>query len=600
MSEIQEVKDATSIAQIIGERITLAQAGSYQKGLCPFHHEKSPSFFVNDTLGFYKCFGCGEGGDVLDFLQKYDNLTFKEALEMLAERAGIQLSQRTFDPDDALRERLLALLAAAADYYQDNLAKSAAAAPIRQYLQNRQITAQTIKLFRLGAALDSWQGLTDFLQAKKFTPEEIVASGLGLRNKTGRLFDRFRNRLMFPLKNHRGQVVGFSGRIIDNQKKDEAKYMNTPETLLYHKGKMLYGLAELSQEIKKAKVMLIVEGEFDMLSSVQAQVNYACAIKGSALTADHAQLISRYVKKVILALDRDAAGVAATQRAIKILRPVGIDLRVVMIDQGKDPDEFARRDPSGWRQKIKEAVSVYDFFLTVILASHDRATIDGQKEIVQELAGVFALIDNQLEYEFYLKKLAAALDQDKEIVRQDLERWRDFGQAKIAPAKIIEHSEIDPAKKKQPTKLEKLEAYIWFLFCQVLSEKQHLAQTSDYILQTQWQNRFLQKLTQYYRKYQENNRDLNLKSFQNSLPADYAQQVANLCLNKTFVRFVLKNDLWQEWQKTTLIHQKMIRQKIGQDLQKELTTFDNLEQLTPEQEKRQREILEKLKSLTTR
>ncbi|MDO5561552.1 MAG: DNA primase, partial [bacterium] len=590
----------TSIVQIIGERTTLSPAGNYQKGLCPFHHEKSPSFFVNDTLGFYKCFGCGEGGDVLDFLQKYDNLTFKEALEMLAERAGIQLTQHTFDKDDALREKLLALLAAAADYYQENLAKSAAAAPMRAYLKQRQMTAQTIKLFRLGAALDTWQGVTDFLSNKKFSPDEIVASGLGLRNKTGRLYDRFRNRLMFPLKNHRGQVVGFSGRIIDNSKKDEAKYMNTPETLLYHKGKMLYGLSELSQEIKKEKVMLIVEGEFDMLSSVQAQVDYVCAIKGSALTADHAQLISRYVKKVILALDRDAAGVAATKRAISILRPEGIDLRVVMIDQGKDPDEFARHDPSGWREKVKSAVSVYDFFLSVILASHDKTKIDEQKTIVQELASVFALIDNQLEYEFYLKKLAAALDQDKEVLRQDLVRWRDFGSAKISPTKVINATTESEKNKKQPTKLEKLEAYIWFLFCQSLSENRYLSQTSSYILQAQWQNRFLQKLTQFYRTYQEKNNNLSLRDFQNSLPADYATQVANLCLNKTFVRFVLKNDLWQEWQKATLAQQKMLRTSISQNLQKELATFDNLEQLTPEQEKRQKEILQELKKLTSK
>ncbi len=598
-SEVEAVKEAVSIAEIIGERIKLTPAGNYQKGLCPFHHEKSPSFFVNDALGFYKCFGCGETGDVIDFLQKYESLTFRETLEMLAQRAGVTLSSKTFDKDDALRQRLWELMEEAAIYYQRNLQENSACQIVRDYLEKRKTYPSTVKLFRLGAAEDSWQGLCDYLTKKKFSRAEIIASGMGIENKSGRLFDRFRSRLMFPLKNHRGKIVGFSGRMIAGDEKKEAKYMNTPETLIYHKGKMLYGLHELGQEIKKQKEMLIVEGEFDMLSSYQAGVDYVCAIKGSALTDDHAKLISRYVKKVILSLDADKAGVEATKKAIAHLRPEGVELRVVMIDQGKDPDEFAKADPAGWRAKVDAAVSVYDFFLQVILASHEKKTIDGQKEIVQELASVFSLIDSQLEYEFYLKKLAAELEQDKEILRQDLLRFKVFGENNSLTRKI--QTTTKPADQtKKPSKMAKIEAYIWFLFLQCLSEKKYLKITSDYILQTPWENHFLQQLAQYYQTYKENTEEQTIKSFLNSIPADFAQKVKTLGMNKNFVKFLIKNDLWAEWQKATMAHKEMSRISQSQNWQKELIELDKIDDLSPEQEKRQKEILQKLREINSK
>lgn len=599
-SEIEAVKEAVSIAEIIGERIKLSPAGNYQKGLCPFHHEKSPSFFVNDSLGFYKCFGCGETGDVLDFLQKYESLTFREALEMLAQRAGVTLSSKSFDKDDALRQRLLELMEEAALYYQENLQKNHTCQAVRDYLEKRKTYPSTIKLFRLGAAEDSWQGLCDYLTKKKFSRAEIIASGMGIENKSGRLFDRFRSRLMFPLKNHRGKIVGFSGRMIAGDEKKEAKYMNTPETLIYHKGKMLYGLHELGQEIKKQKEMLIVEGEFDMLSSYQAGVDYVCAIKGSALTDDHAKLISRYVKKVILSLDADKAGVEATKKAITHLRPEEVELRVVMIDQGKDPDEFAKADPAGWRAKVDAAVSVYDFFIQVILASHDKKSIDGQKAIVQELASVFSLIDSQLEYEFYLKKLAAELDQDKEILRQDLLRFKTFGETAPMTKKVLSTNTKEAEQKKKPSKMAKIEAYIWFLFLQCLSEKKYLKITSDYILQTEWENHFLQKLAQYYQVYQENTDEQTIKGFLNSIPADFSQKVKTLGMNKNFVKFLIKNDLWTEWQKATAAYKEMSRISQSQILQKQLLELDKLDELTIEQEKQQKEILQKLREVNSK
>ncbi len=596
MSEIETVKEVSSIAQIVGERIRLTPAGNYQKGLCPFHHEKTPSFFVNDSLGFYKCFGCGEGGDVIDFIQKYDSLTFKEALEYLADRAGITLTHKNFDKNDALRERLLALMAELTQYYQDILAEMPAGAQMRDYLKKRGIKDKTSKLFRLGAAEDSWQGACDFLQKKRFTKEEIVAAGVGIINKSGRLFDRFRHRLIFPLKNHRGQVVGFSGRIMID-KKEEAKYLNTPETLIYHKGKMLYGLHELNLEIKKHQEMLIVEGEFDMLSSVQAEVDYVCAIKGSALTTDHAKLISRYVKKVILALDSDKAGIEATKKAIRTLRPEGIELRVVSLDGGKDPDELARKDPRLWREKVSQAISVYDFFLKVILAGRNLKDIDEQKIIIKELADVFNLIDSQVEYEFYLKKLAQALEQDKEVLRRDLKNWSNLGNSKI---KLKMTDEGLKKRSRSLSKLEKLEAYLWFLFLQCLTEKKCLNQAATFVLQARWQNHWAQQLASYYRDYSQKTTEVNIKSWVAFLPSDFANKVATLSLNKAFIRYLVKGSLFEEWQKASKLQQQLAKTEEIKVLKTKMASLDKLETLTSQQEEEQKENLQKLKELTNK
>ncbi len=595
MSDVQRVKEAISIVDVIGEYIKLQNIGNYCRGICPFHQEKSPSFFVNEQMGFFKCFGCGERGDALDFLQKYEGLTFREALEVLAKKAGITLTQNRFDKDDRLRERVLEILKKATDYFVENL-QSERCQLMRDYLGKRLINQSTIKLFQLGATVDDWDQLTRKLTKDGYTNEELIASGLVVSKDTGRIYDRFRGRLMFPLKNHRGQVVGFSGRVIMGDE-TQAKYLNTPETMVYHKGKMLYGLHELNQEIKKSQQLLIVEGEFDMLSSVQAQVNNVCAIKGSALTQDHAKLINRYVKKVILALDQDKAGIEATKKAILTLREVGVELRVVMIDKGKDPDEYARTNPRAWREKVKQAVSVFDFFLTVILASHDAKCLEGQKQILQELAGVFLLIDNQLEYEFYLKKLALALGQDIEVIRKDLKMW---GNLQTQNEQKFEQSGKKPKEKqaisiKKPlSRLAKLEAYVWFLFLQSLSEKMVDQEAQDYMVQTEWENKFLQKLAQKYDDYRKKDQEVNMPNFLKSLPADFQEKVVLLGLNKNFVQNMGKVDLRQEWQTQKQEHQQQLKKEKVDQLLVELKQLEAKEQLNEQEEERKNTILREI------
>ncbi|MDQ3007992.1 MAG: DNA primase, partial [bacterium] len=330
MSQIQEVKEASDIVALIGERIQLQRSSSNFRGLCPFHGERSPSFFVSETMQRYKCFGCGETGDVFTFLERYEAMTFGESMKYLAERAGIALTQYHSNQEDDHKEQLLAVLNLAKEYYHYLLTTHPAGEPARAYLKERGITAESIRLFQLGYSLDSWQELLSYLHGKKkFSLELLAEAGLTVSGKQNRPYDRFRGRLMFPLTNHRGQVVGFSGRILDSEAK-EAKYINSPETTLYHKSQMLYGYSELFQEIRKKKEIIIVEGEVDVISSSQAHVNNVAAIKGSAFTADHLKLISRVAETLLFSLDMDSAGTAATKRAITLTKDHALDLRVIV------------------------------------------------------------------------------------------------------------------------------------------------------------------------------------------------------------------------------------------------------------------------------
>lgn len=425
-SQIEAVKDAIDVVALIGERVKLTRAGKNFKGLCPFHSEKSPSFFVTPELGRYKCFGCQESGDALTFLQKYDNMTFTEALEFLAKRAGIRLEHVPKTQDDQKRERLLQALSLTREYYHYLLLNHQIAEDARLYIQNRGLHTQTIELFGIGYAPPSWDGLQRYLIGKKhFTQQELLDSGLIIRSDTGRVYDRFRGRLMFPLTNHRGQTVGFSGRVLEKDAK-EAKYINSPETSLYHKSELLFGFSQLSRFIRQQEEVIVTEGEFDALSSYQAHVSNVVAIKGSALTLAHVKLLAKSVKRIILSLDADAAGIKATKRAIEVVKESGLDvsLRVVPLVGGKDPDEIARHTPSVWRDMVAASTSVYEFLISTAFAAHDSATGDGKKEITTELVPVLAGIQNAVEQTHYIQKVAKRLHVSEDVLMQELRKVR--------------------------------------------------------------------------------------------------------------------------------------------------------------------------------
>ena len=599
MSQIQEVKQATDIIQILGERLQLTRSGTNWRALCPFHSEKSPSFFINEQLQRYKCFGCGESGDVFTFLEKYEGMTFAETLQYLADRAGITLIQQSFTSEDDQRKRLLEILNLTKEYYHYLLTKHKAGAAAREYLKNRGISADSIKIFQLGYALPSWDGLLSYLhQKKKYAVADLQAAGLIIPGSGGRPYDRFRDRLMFPLTDHRGRVVGFSGRTLDPAAK-EAKYINSPETMLYHKSQMLFGYSQLYQSLRQANEAVIVEGEFDVISSAQAHVNNVVAVKGSALTEEHMKLLSRTVAKIILSFDMDAAGITATKRAIEVAKPFNVELRVIdaRLASGektkkKDPDELARTQPQLWREMVKSSTSVYDFLIHATVQQYDVDTPEGKRHIIDELAPFLGNISHAVESEFYVDKLAAILQVNKQVVKSDLQKFRNIKKHGV-PVRKIEKEKVD--KPKALTRKTRLENYAVFLLFHLPSEKVH--DHAEQLKHVHFARAGLKQIIEHVLKWSGT---FELQKFSSSLADDLQQILLDATLDKEALDLLPELNIEKEWQKVV---PELIDLDVGEEIARitqELDELDQKAQRSPQDEVEQQQLLQRIVQLRSR
>ncbi len=590
MSQIREIKDANNIVEVIGERIKLEASAINFRACCPFHNEKTPSFFVNPGLQRYRCFGCGANGDVLDFLQNFDGVTFYEALKTLADRCGIALKEFAKTKDDEEHEKLLEILSLAKEYYHFLLTKHEIGQAGRDYLKSRGCNGESIKIFQLGYATSSWDSLLKYLhQKKKYSLDLIEKTGLIVRGKNGNYYDRFRERLMFPLKNHRGQVVGFSGRLL-NQLAKEVKYINSPETALYHKSKMLYGYSELFREIKKKEQVIIVEGEFDMISSAQAHVNNVVAIKGSALTTDQVNLLSRVAKTIILSLDADDAGVKATERAIGIVKEKGLDLKVINLkhlnfladeDKVKDPDELAREKPKLWREAVDSAVSVYEFLISHALDIYDPKTPDGKRQIINRLAPILENIDHAVEKEFYLQKLSSALNVRESLLKEDIEK---FGQNKNAVNKKNDEEIVKQSIAKSYQ--ERNEEYLLFLLFNFVGEnvKQKAAVLANFKFISNGFNQLIEKLLDFKGSF-------TLQKFAFTLAEDLKKSLMDALLNPDYEKTAKENDLEKEWQTVMVkVRKEALRHEISV-INEEISRLDSSLHRTEDEEKKLDQLL---------
>lgn len=423
MDQVEEVKSKVDIVEIIGSRVNLKKAGRHFKGLCPFHSEKSPSFIVSPERQSYKCFGCQEGGDVLTFLQKYEGYSFLEALESMAARVGVTLQSYRPTEADSRRKRTLEILSLSTEYYSYLLNKHESGSVARDYLTSRGIRSESIKKFNLGYSPTQWRSVSDFLIKKKgYKIEELEAAGLIIVTGEGKYYDRFRGRVMFPLKDHKGVVVGFSGRTLSLDA-NEAKYINSPETVVYHKSQMLYGLYENREAIRKEDKIVLVEGELDMIPSVQAGVPYVVAIKGSAFTNEQAQIISRYTRNVYMSLDADAAGQEAIKRAVVTSETLDLSIRVVQIKGGKDPGDVASENPTAWREMVKRAVLYWDFLIESASAKNDPKSGEGAGEITREVIPALSQIANKVVQAHYVRLLATKLGVGESVVYEEIGRF---------------------------------------------------------------------------------------------------------------------------------------------------------------------------------
>ncbi|HEX7542527.1 MAG TPA: DNA primase [Patescibacteria group bacterium] len=418
-NQIEEIKRKIDIVEFIGNFITLKKAGRNFKAVCPFHQEKSPSFVVSPERGIWHCFGaCGEGGDVIKFLMKWENITFIEALKELAKKTGVKLTLNKISFEDKIwqkKERYIGMNQLASEFFHYILNKTDFGKKASQYLKTRLLNQSIIDKFELGYSPSSWDSLKLFLKKKKYEEEEMSENGLLVRSEKGSYYDRFRGRLMFPLKDSRNNVLGFSGRILDGSEK-EAKYINTPETPIYHKRESLFGINLAIEEIKKQKNVFIVEGELDMITPFQHGFSNFVAIKGTALTTEQLKLLKRYTDKITLMMDADVAGIESIKRGIDEAEKFDFEIRVVTIDFAKDPDEALKKDPDKFKKLITKSMPIYDFLIETAQKRYPEESAFAKKKIGEEVIPMVEKISNPIVRTFYIKKLAGILEVSENTV----------------------------------------------------------------------------------------------------------------------------------------------------------------------------------------
>ena len=441
---LQELADRNPIEDVVGEYVALTKrSGQNLFGLCPFHSEKTPSFSVSPSKQIYHCFGCGKGGSVINFIMEVENLSFPEAVEFLARRAGMKVPDQEYDPGKPKRDRLYALNRDAARFFYEQLSAPAGAAAV-DYMLRRGITPATARRFGLGCAPDTWESLTSAMKQRGYTERELYDAGLVRRGKNGGVYDAFRNRLMFPVIDVRGNVIAFSGRILGD---GEPKYLNSPETPVFSKSHNLFGL-NLAKKSKSGYIIL-VEGNIDVVSLHQAGFDSAVASLGTSLTPEQARLISRFKNEVVIAYDADAAGQKASQRAIGILEKLELKVRVLTVKGAKDPDEFIKtKGPEAFQNLLSESENHVEYRLDAVKSKYDLETDEGKVGYLKDASGVIAELPDRAAREVYAMRVASLCGVSPEAVQDEVKQLR---RRKAASARRKdEREQLRPVRMSQP------------------------------------------------------------------------------------------------------------------------------------------------------
>jgi DNA primase len=420
--KVSEIRDRASILEVVSDYINLKKAGKHYKGLCPFHSEKTPSFMVNEEKQIFHCFGCGAGGDVFTFLMKVGNFSFPQAVEELAKRYGVRLPSRELSPakkkEMAKREILFQINQMASEYFHDLLYRQREGDEGRRYLSQRGLSEKIIKEHRLGYSLERWDGLVQHLQEKKVSLELAWELGLIFPKKRGGWYDAFRGRILFPIFDLHQRVVGFGGRLI---REGEPKYLNSPESSIYHKGEILYGLQVAKGYIPEKDCVIIAEGYFDLLTLHQFGLKHNVATLGTALTAQHVRILKRYTKNLITVFDADEAGIKASLRALPLFLEEEVAGKTVLLPEGEDPDEFLRKgNLEDFEERVIHAVPLIDFFFEWLMKTHDIKSIDGKVKVAEEGMALIDKIPNKIRKNFYTKTLAEKLDLPESLLMERL------------------------------------------------------------------------------------------------------------------------------------------------------------------------------------
>jgi DNA primase len=417
MNHLEEIRAKLPIEDLVGNYIQLKKAGRNLKGLCPFHNDSNPSLMVSPEKGIAYCFACNKGGDIFKFIQLIENVEFPEAVRILAQRAGVPLPEFRPEARDQ-KMRIIEMNSVSAKFFAEQLDDSK---KHKSYFIKRGLTENTISQFKLGYAPDSYSALKEHLMKNGYKENEMLQAGLLSQKSIAdkNTYDRFRNRYIFPIYDHQDNIVGFGGRIIGD---GEPKYLNSPETPVYNKSLVLYGLNRAKEAIKKENLAIFVEGYMDVITAHQAGTENAIAVSGTALTAPQLKLIKRYTSNIAFAFDHDSAGLEATMRAIEIAQETELSIKIITIPDGKDPDECIKKSPEKWQEAVKSAVPAMDFYFSYALNKFGKSTLEGRKGIMNFLLPVIKQYSSEVEQNEYLERLAMEIKTDVKLLWNDLKK----------------------------------------------------------------------------------------------------------------------------------------------------------------------------------
>jgi DNA primase len=477
---IEQIRHASDIVDVVGGYLPLKRAGANFQALCPFHKEKSPSFNVNPSKQIFHCFGCGKGGDVFRFVQDYENIPFIDSVRRLAERAKIPLEFENnpgAQQARAIKDTLLQIHEQICQRWQAALHQEGGQIA-RDYLAKRHVSAEAIELFRIGYAPEAWDDTVNWAKSKGYDPAVMEQSGLVVtKEDTGRSYDRFRGRLMFPICDEQGRVIGFSGRILQGDEK-QAKYVNSPETPIFTKGRVIFGLDKSKRALLEAKTALVCEGQLDLIACFMAGVKNVVAPQGTAFTPDQARIIKRYADEVVLCFDADNAGQNAAVKALDPLLAAGLSIRVVTIPSGKDPDEFIRENGGEvFAELVRKAGGFFDWYLDRLCQTNDLASDKGRTAVVRAMVEALQKVNSVVLTDTYAQKTALRLGVAADAVRSEFRKAGKAAPAPVQESEIEAYAEEVELPKPPPTELTLL---------RLLLEHDELLVQVEPLLQMEW------------------------------------------------------------------------------------------------------------------
>ncbi len=447
-STVEQIKERLDITEVVGSYLKLGNAGSNLKACCPFHNEKTPSFFVSPSRQTYHCFGCSNGGDMFNFIEEIEGVDFQGALKILADKAGVEI-KHTSNAQTSEKEKLFSALEETTNFFEQNLKKQK---DVAEYLKGRGLLGTTAKSFRLGYSLDKWNTLHDFLKNKGYSESVLEKAGLIIKGDKG-YYDRFRNRVMFPISDSSGRTIGFSGRIFDVGNKNldissSAKYVNSPETALYNKSKVLYGFDKAKIAIRRAGACVLVEGQMDILLSHQSGFENTVAVSGTALTFEHLNIIKRLTDNLIIVFDPDDAGVSASKRGVDIALSLGFDVKVALLPDGLDPADFILKDKNKWENILENAQHIIDFYLDV-LSRKDMDQRDFRIKVGEMVLPYIARLKNKINQAHFVSEVARKLGISEEPIWGELRNITDNIKNDYVNKKVeIKKSNISNTRKE--------------------------------------------------------------------------------------------------------------------------------------------------------